>query len=214
MGIEFGRGMILGGYVLSILLGILHSMIDYKMEEASAIIIEKESYAAATVLPGFFLGLFFIHPVLLTITNLLFLLMPATEGKYKSLSVKVEKVTLVEGGLYSFLLGYIILGLIILAFQDVIESWWLLGLTPVVFLAVRGIGGYTRLRKESDEVDAGKCIRAMNGGIAMCLLWLGLMCILGFGLKSDRLFKLLLVYSSLFPLNCILIGWKVIREKV
>ncbi len=213
--VEFARGMTLAGYIVSILLGTIYSMIDNKMEEASAVIVARDSYIAESVLSGFSFGLFFIHPVLLTIMNLLFLFCPATEERYKRLSVRIEKVTLVEGGLYSFLLGYIVVGLIVFAYKDVldIESWWLLGLTPIVYLAVRGIMGYMRLRKGTDEEQGRKCIRAMNGGVALCLLWVVLMCILGIVLKGDFLFKLLLMYVSLFPLNCILIAWKVIREK-
>ena len=89
---------------------------------------------------------------------------------------------------------------------------------PIIYFSVRGVWGYLYIRRntisELCEKQISTAVKAMNGGILMCLLRIGLMCFAMLSLsENDRSLIIVFVYLGLFPLNCILIAWKVIREK-
>ena len=162
---------------------------------------------------GSLFGLFVIHPWILTLMNLLFLLLATEEEEILQKARQIEILTIVEGGLYSVLL-FSITNIRLADWTETLRNAevhtpiWTEGMLTVVVLCVMGFLGYLYLRSvKINKVPPLTSVLAMAGmyiGMFMCILWV------------VQIFKLEFesIYLCLFPFNCLLIVVKVIREKV
>ena len=159
------------------------------------------------------IGIFAIYPFILTLINFAAIFCGCTDPRLIRKGRHFEWITLVLGVLYSLLL---------LAFTDFTFSDWTVtlhnaqkhtpiwtegALTVLIFAAV-GILGYlflscSRISKVPPLITVLE-IAAMYLGMLQCILWV---------IQIIRL-EAVYLYLCLFPLNCILIGIKVIRQKM
>lgn len=162
---------------------------------------------------GLLIGIFAIYPFILTLVNFAAIFCGCKDPKLIRKGKHFEWITIVLGTLYS---------LLILLFTDITFSDWTVTLhnaekhTPiwtegaltVLILAVVGILGYlflscSRISKVPPLITVLE-IAAMYLGMLQCILWI---------IQIIRL-ETVYLYLCLFPLNCILIGIKVIRQKI
>ena len=162
---------------------------------------------------GLLIGIFAIYPFILTLVNFAAIFCGCKDPKLIRKGKHFEWITIVLGTLYS---------LVILPFADITFSDWTVTLhnaekhTPiwtegaltVLILAVVGILGYlflscSRISKVPPLITVLE-IAAMYLGMLQCILWI---------IQIIRL-ETVYLYLCLFPLNCILIGIKVIRQKI
>ena len=159
------------------------------------------------------IGIFAIYPFILTLINFAAIFCGCTDPRLIRKGRHFEWITLVLGVLYSLLL---------LDFTDFTFSDWTVtlhnaqkhtpiwtegALTVLIFAAV-GILGYlflscSRISKVPPLITVLE-IAAMYLGMLQCILWV---------IQIIRL-EAVYLYLCLFPLNCILIGIKVIRQKM
>lgn len=162
---------------------------------------------------GLLIGIFAIYPLILTLVNFVAIFCGCTDPRLIRKGRHFEWITIVLGVLYS---------LLILLFADITFSDWTVTLhnaekhTPiwtegaltVVILAVVGILGYlflscSRISKVPPLITVLE-IAAVYLGMLQCILWI---------IQIIRM-EAVYLYLCLFPLNCILIGIKVIRQKI
>ena len=165
------------------------------------------------VIAGVLIGIFAIYPFILTLINFAAIFWGCTDFRLIRKGRHFEWITLLLGLLYS---------LLIVPFSDITFSDWTVTLqnaqkhTPiwtegaltVLILAAVGILGYaflscTRISKVPPLITVLE-IAAMYLGMIQCILWI-------VQIIRAEIFSM---YLCLFPLNCILIGIKVIRQKV
>lgn len=165
------------------------------------------------ILAGALLGIFAVYPAVLTIINTAALFAGCTDPRLIRKGRHFEWMTLVLGAVYSLML---------LPFTDLTFSDWTVTLhnaqkhTPVwtegaltvLILAAVGILGYllltgSRISKVPPLITVLE-IAAMYLGMMQCILWI---------IQIIRM-EAVYLYLCLFPLNCILIGIKVIRQKI
>lgn len=165
------------------------------------------------ILIGVVIGMFFIHPFVLTLMNAVFLFISTADEQVLKKAKQVDILTVLEGGLYSCLW---------LSFCDI--KWvdwtetlynsqthtpiWTEGVLTIVVFAVVGFLGYLFLSyikvSKTPPLLVVCAMSAMYLGMLMCILWM--VQIFGHGME-----ELLL---CLFPGNCLIIGIRVIWEKV
>lgn len=166
-----------------------------------------------TILSGALAGILAIYPILLSLINFVFIFAGCTDPRLIRKGQHFEWITLVLGTLYS---------LLVLPFSNITFSDWTVTLynaqkhTPiwtegaltVLIFAAAGFLGYlflscTRISKVPPLITVLE-ISAMYLGMIQSILWI----------VQIMRGEILYLYLCLFPLNCILIGIKVIRQKV
>ena len=159
------------------------------------------------------LGIAVIYPLVLTLINLTAIFFGCVNPQYIRKGKHFEWLTLLLGMLYSLLL---------FPFTDInFADWtvtlyntqkhtpiWTEGAPTILILAAVGILGYlflsfTQIAKTPPLITVLE-IAAMYIGMVQCILWI---------IQIIR-WDVIYLYLCLFPLNCILIGIKVIRLKV
>lgn len=162
---------------------------------------------------GLILGIAVIYPLVLTLINLTAIFFGCVNPQYIRKGKHFEWLTLLLGMLYSLLL---------FPFTDInFADWtvtlyntqkhtpiWTEGALTVLVLAAVGILGYlflscSRIVKVPPLIIVLE-IAGMYLGMVQCILWI---------LQVIQ-WDVIYLYLCLFPLNCILIGIKVIRLKV
>lgn len=162
---------------------------------------------------GLILGIAVIYPLVLTLINLTAIFFGCVNPQYIRKGKHFEWLTLLLGMLYSLLL---------FPFTDInFADWtvtlyntqkhtpiWTEGAPTILILAAVGILGYlflscSRIAKVPPLITVLE-IAAMYSGMVQCILWI---------IQIIR-WDVIYLYLCLFPLNCILIGIKVIRLKV
>lgn len=162
---------------------------------------------------GLILGIAVIYPLVLTLINLTAIFFGCVNPQYIRKGKHFEWLTLLLGMLYSLLL---------FPFTDInFADWtvtlyntqkhtpiWTEGVPTILILAAVGILGYlflsfTQIAKTPPLITVLE-IAAMYIGMVQCILWI---------IQIIR-WDVIYLYLCLFPLNCILIGIKVIRLKV
>lgn len=162
---------------------------------------------------GLILGIAVIYPLVLTLINLTAIFFGCVNPQYIRKGKHFEWLTLLLGMLYSLLL---------FPFTDInFADWtvtlyntqkhtpiWTEGAPTILILAAVGILGYlflsfTQIAKTPPLITVLE-IAAMYIGMVQCILWI---------IQIIR-WDVIYLYLCLFPLNCILIGIKVIRLKV
>ncbi|HJB94792.1 MAG TPA: hypothetical protein H9765_04105 [Candidatus Mediterraneibacter intestinigallinarum] len=162
---------------------------------------------------GLILGIAVIYPLVLTLINLTAIFFGCVNPQYIRKGKHFEWLTLLLGMLYSLLL---------FPFTDInFADWtvtlyntqkhtpiWTEGAPTILILAAVGILGYlflscSRIAKVPPLITVLE-IAAMYIGMVQCILWI---------IQIIR-WDVIYLYLCLFPLNCILIGIKVIRLKV
>ena len=163
----------------------------------------------------FFLLFFFIvlcYPLVLTACNLYFIIKRNSSPFQKAVSGWTETATIVFGFLLSWLYVTEATEIIFADWPQVlsnrqvhspIATWTF---TTIAVMAAAGILGYMVLRlrplKDTPPLAAVLSMSAMYIGCLMCVLWTIQTCVPGRGG----------IYLYLFPVNCILIAIKVIRN--
>ena len=173
----------------------------------------SEDFPADVLLLGMLEGIFLIHPLILTLCNLVSLFLRPDDPQTAYSCWLCEILTLMCGFFYSGLL---------LAFSDITFSdWpvilhnsqvhtpvWTEGIVSVVLLALIGVAGFTVLNLVSlskmPPLLSVLSISAMYLGMLECVLWI----LQVFSPDPLRF------YLCLFPFNCILIGIRSIRLKM
>lgn len=159
---------------------------------------------------GLILGIAVIYPLVLTLINLTAIFFGCVNPQYIRKGKHFEWLTLLLGMLYSLLL---------FPFTDInFADWtvtlyntqkhtpiWTEGAPTILILAAVGILGYlflsfTQIAKTPPLITVLE-IAAMYIGMVQCILWI---------IQIIR-WDVIYLYLCLFPLNCILIGIKVIR---
>lgn len=162
---------------------------------------------------GLILGIAVIYPLVLTLINLTAIFFGCVNPQYIRKGKHFEWLTLLLGMLYSLLL---------FPFTDInFADWtvtlyntqkhtpiWTEGAPTILILAAVGILGYlflscSRIAKVPPLITVLE-IAGMYLGMVQCILWI---------LQVVQ-WDVIYLYLCLFPLNCILIGIKVIRLKV
>ena len=162
---------------------------------------------------GLLLGITAIYPLILTLINLTAIFAGCKNPGYIRKEKHFEYITVVLGIFDSLLL---------FPFTEIcFADWtvtlhnsekhtpvWTEGAPAVLILAAVGILGYlllsfTQIAKTPPLITVLE-IAAMYIGMAQCILWI---------IQIIR-WDIIYLYLCLFPLNCILIGIKVIRQKV
>lgn len=162
---------------------------------------------------GLILGIAVIYPLVLTLINLTAIFFGCVNPQYIRKGKHFEWLTLLLGMLYSLLL---------FPFTDInFADWtvtlyntqkhtpiWTEGAPTILILAAVGILGYlflsfTQIAKTPPLITVLE-IAAMYIGMVQCILWI---------IQIIR-WDVIYLYLCLFPLNCILIGIKVIRLKI
>ena len=167
------------------------------------------------ILGGGLLGIFLIHPLILTLQNLFFLFRKGT-AEVRRVERRTESVTIALGiiytGLYDWMFSGSTSGIQFRSdWQEVLHNgqmhtpiWTESALTIAVISCV-GVLGYLMLSKRDinrlPPLLTVLGISAIYLGIGMCLLWI--VQVMG----EEWLF-------CLFPFNCVLIGGKTIRRAV
>lgn len=196
----------------SILLSVLISVILGVIVTFLTMINARDSFAGG-VIAGIFIGIIAVYPLILTIINLTAIFFGCVNPQYIRKGKHFEWLTLLLGMLYSLLL---------FPFTDInFADWtvtlyntqkhtpiWTEGAPTILILAAVGILGYlflsfTQIAKTPPLITVLE-IAAMYIGMVQCILWI---------IQIIR-WDVIYLYLCLFPLNCILIGIKVIRLKV
>lgn len=167
------------------------------------------------ILGGGLLGIFLIHPLILTLQNLFFLFRKGT-AEVRRVERRTESVTIALGiiytGLYDWMFSGSTSGIQFRSdWQEVLHNgqmhtpiWTESALTIAVISCV-GVLGYLMLSKRDinrlPPLLTVLGISAIYLGIGMCMLWI--VQVMG----EEWLF-------CLFPFNCVLIGGKTIRRAV
>ena len=167
------------------------------------------------ILSGGLLGIFLIHPLILTLQNLFFLFRKGT-AEVRRVERRTESVTIALGiiytGLYDWMFSGSTSGIQFRSdWQEVLHNgqmhtpiWTESALTIAVISCV-GVLGYLMLSKRDinrlPPLLTVLGISAIYLGIGMCMLWI--VQVMG----EEWLF-------CLFPFNCVLIGGKTIRRAV
>lgn len=173
----------------------------------------QETALQEGVIAGIFIGIIAVYPLILTIINLTAIFFGCVNPQYIRKGKHFEWLTLLLGMLYSLLL---------FPFTDInFADWtvtlyntqkhtpiWTEGAPTILILAAVGILGYlflsfTQIAKTPPLITVLE-IAAMYIGMVQCILWI---------IQIIR-WDVIYLYLCLFPLNCILIGIKVIRLKV
>lgn len=184
-----------------------------KREETPDKAVETPERLVEPVIAGIFIGIIAVYPLILTIINLTAIFFGCVNPQYIRKGKHFEWLTLLLGMLYSLLL---------FPFTDInFADWtvtlyntqkhtpiWTEGALTVLVLAAVGILGYlflscSRIAKVPPLIIVLE-IAGMYLGMVQCILWI---------LQVIR-WDVIYLYLCLFPLNCILIGIKVIRLKV
>lgn len=159
-------------------------------------------------------GLFFLCPFLLTGLNLMYCFLKCKKGKSRKTALAVESLTLALGVLLSLLLAansdiqFTADWTVPLINHQMHTPVWTPAWPSVLFFMGIGVLGYLLLRclplKKTPPLVIVLGIASMGAGMVVCILWIvqiftldGIECLL-----------------CLLPLNWVLIGVKVIREKV
>ena len=196
----------------SILLSVLISVILGVIVTFLTMINARDSFAGG-VIAGIFIGIIAVYPLILTIINLTAIFFGCVNPQYIRKGKHFEWLTLLLGMLYSLLL---------FPFTDInFADWtvtlyntqkhtpiWTEGAPTILILAAVGILGYlflsfTQIAKTPPLITVLE-IAAMYIGMVQCILWI----------IQIIQWNIIYLYLCLFPLNCILIGIKVIRQKV
>ena len=195
---------ILFSVLLSVLLGVIAAFVT--MMNAGDNLTEG-------ITAGLILGVAVIYPLILTFINLAAIFIGCKNPVSLRKGKHFEYITIVLGGLDSLLL---------FPFTEICFADWTVTLhnsqkhTPIwtesaptiLILAAVGILGYlflsfTQMAKTPPLIAVLE-IAAMYIGMIQCILWI---------IQIIQR-KIIYLYLCLFPLNCILIGIKVIRQKV
>lgn len=158
------------------------------------------------------IGVFLIHPLLLTGLNLFFFLIPDRDGRFRRIGKNFEYITICLGAPYSCL----VLVFYNIQFQadwtetlvnaQVHAPIWTESYPTVILLSCLGIAGYLALSLIPLSHMPPLCIvlsiSAMYLGVVECVLWIAQI--------IDAEYLIL----CLFPANCILIAAKTIRAKI
>ena len=157
------------------------------------------------------LGMFLIHPIILTLLNLYFLFSKNQDVKLRRKGNHIAYLTLILGTIYSMLL---------FSFLEVTYRDWTVTLTnsqkhtpiwtggglTVLVLALVGICGYAFLStvriSKAPPLLLVLAISAMYLGMAMCILWV------------IQIFSGKMIMLCLLPINILMIGAKTIRLKI
>ena len=202
------KHLMLLSFLCSLLIGTIIGILPYIPSIRSA-----ESFLPDILLLGLPVGIFLVHPLFLTLFNLIFIFLRPEDPQTAYSCWLCEILTLMCGFFYSALL---------LAFSDITFSdWpvilhnsqvhtpvWTEGIVSVVLLALTGIAGFTVLNLVSlskmPPLLSVLSISAMYLGMLECVLWI----IQVFSLDLVRF------YLCLLPFNCILIGIRTICRKM
>ena len=203
----------INSYVVAELLGVIGSFLWAKVWEG----LPNSWYSIVFwIVVGIIGGLLLIHPLLLTVFNMIFWLVPALHEKFSEQSIQLEEITIIEGVIYNLIFSYYLAGFWLILIEEELASakWCLIFIVPVLYFSVKGIGAYARIRKKKEDglsaTQRKKAIGALFGGIVMCVLWVALMI---YEIYTCKGLWFLFFYMGLLPLNCALIAGKVIREQ-
>lgn len=161
----------------------------------------------------FLAGLFVVHPVVLTLLNLFFLLRKPQTDALQRKGRHLEWLTIMEGSLFTMFF----VPLSGVTFYDwskelsnaaIHTPIWTEGAPTVALLAGLGAAGYLFLSirnvNHTPPLLSVTAMAALYLGMAMCVLWM----VQVFGMYMTA------VFFCLFPFNCLLLGAKLIRWKV
>lgn len=162
---------------------------------------------------GVLTGVFIIHPIVLTIINLFFLFARVQDKALFRKGKHIEYLTVLLGSLYSLFL----FPFTSIQWMDWHETLynsqlhtpiWTQAQPTITILAIIGICGYFFLSVVNickiPPLVSVCAIAAIYLGMAMCILWIVQI--------VQRNF--LLVYLCLFPFNCVILGAKLIYDKI
>ncbi|MEG2427480.1 MAG: DUF6688 family protein [Clostridium sp.] len=173
------------------------------------------SYSVGEILlVGASSGIVCIHPILLTVINLFFLLQKSKNEWMLESEKRIEYLTLGEGSIYMLAL-LSISNIIFKDWTEVLSNMekhtpiWTGGILTIAVLAAVSVAGYlflacTQIQKTPPLISVG-AMAGMYLGMILCVLWI----VQIFSVESS-----LYVYLCLFPFNCVILGMKLIRLKI
>lgn len=210
--IIIGAGTLTAIYLFD---GVTASMSGTSLSAGPALLAAVLEALWTGILGGGLLGIFLIHPLILTLQNL-FLLFRKGTAEVRQMERRTESVTIALGiiytGLYDWMFSGSTSGIQFRSdWQEVLHNgqlhtpiWTQSALTIAVISCV-GVLGYLMLSKRDinrlPPLLTVLGISAIYLGIGMCVLWI--VQVMG----EEWLF-------CLFPFNCVLIGVKTIRRAV
>lgn len=191
-------------FLITLLLGVIMGISDGVRANSIGAFVEA-------VLGCILIAIFFVHPFVLTLANIIFLFCSVKSEQLRGMALRMEIFTLAEGFLFTVLLLSFYVSMKSWAGKD--YSWESYTLIEQMYLwlmlafALIGIIGYLIMRLTRSEEGAqglytGAAV-AIGIGMIACVQW-----ILCFWQEEG-----LKIYFWLLPINMILIGIKVIREK-
>ncbi len=202
------KHLMLLSFLCSLLIGTMIGILPYMPSIRSA-----ENFSPDILFMGLPIGIFLIHPLVLTLFNLIFVFLRPDDPQTAYSCWLCEILTLMCGFFYSVLL---------LSFSNITFSdWpvilrnsqvhtpiWTQGILSVILLSLIGIAGFAVLNLVSlskmPPLLSVLSISAMYLGMAECVLWI-------LQVFSPDLTRF---YLCLLPFNCILIGIRTIRRKM
>lgn len=195
---------VVGSFWIAVLVGVILSIPDIHFFKGLDLILED-------ILGSILISVLFIHPFVITLLNVIFLICCGRGEQWKRKGLHMEILTLIEGSIYTLLLliFYVSLrewsGRHDYSWQsyDTVKQMYLI---MMAVLAVIGVLGYLIMRtskniRESKEVFRGACV-ALCLGMGACVMWM--LCFL-----QEEVF---VIYFCLLPFNMILIWTKVLKE--
>lgn len=166
----------------------------------------------SVILISLILGIFLIHPIILTIINITFLVWKIEDRDLLEIGRKFEYITIFLGFLYSgLILGFYEIQFKsnwteILSNQQVHTPIWTNSYLTVIIISCIGIVGYLILSwvplNKMPPLVIVSTIAAMYLGIVECSLWI------------IQIFSSRYLLLCMLPLNCIIISAKTIRGKM
>ncbi len=158
------------------------------------------------------IGIFIIHPIVLTCINIVFIFINTEDSRWLRVGKVYEYTTIALGVLYS--------GLVLTFYKiDFSADWtkvlynnqthtpiWTEGYFTIILIAIISIAGYLLLSlipiKNMPPLVIVSGISALYLGIAECVLWI------------VQIFAVNNLILCLFPLNCIIIAVKTIKNNI
>ncbi len=160
---------------------------------------------------GPILGVLFIHPLMLTVWNVFYLI---RGGAYGNKEKNLEIITIIEGAVYSgvlmFFSGFTADWYVAITPDSLHYPIWSEALPTVIVLSGAGVAGYLALSRvplcRLSPLGAVFAISGMYVGIIECILWIVQV--------TGKLTGVVWFYLSLFPFNMIVLAFKVMRRKI